>query len=102
MRVLNLWPQCALVLAHMATVARLFDLLEGKELSSLTNTLHLVRPPSLQAPPAKRSGGVRDGPPPPDPASVNWAGARVPSGKSGSWGGHASSAGFAAPSPQTC
>jgi len=97
MALLNLRPQYGLVLAHMANIAKLFVLLDSKELNSLNSTLFLVRPPCLQAPPAKRSGGVGEqlhfstsessgaivnhctG-------SVYWN--RVPTSKSGSWGGH--------------
>ncbi|KAI6201321.1 hypothetical protein M3Y96_00829300 [Aphelenchoides besseyi] len=93
MSVLNLRPQCGLVLAHMAAIAKLFMLLDSKELNSLNNTLYLVRPPCLQAPPAKKSGGVgeqfgfsnSDAYANYTTGSVHWS--RGPTSKSGSWGG---------------
>jgi len=96
MAVLNLRPQYGLVLAHLAAIAKQFVLLDSKELNSLTNTLCLVRPPCLQAPPAKRSGGVGDQFSFSDSSavathnmeSVHWS--RVPTSKSGSWGGQSS------------
>ncbi|CAD5217679.1 unnamed protein product [Bursaphelenchus okinawaensis] len=82
MHALNLRPQTALVLAHMASIAKLYNLLDQKEMTSLTNTLHLVRPLCLQAPPAKKSGGVVEN------FSQDDGWSRVPTSKSGSWGGH--------------
>lgn len=94
MAILNLRPQYGLVLAHLAAIAKQFVLLDSKELNSLNNTLCLVRPPCLQAPPAKRSGcvdqfGFSDSNATANHTigSVNWS--RVPS-KSGSWGGQSS------------
>lgn len=95
MATLNLRPQYGLVLAHLAAIAKLFTLLDSKEMNSLTSTLCLVRPPCLQAPPAKRlqsSPDKRDDQFTTDSnatvsystSSVHWT--RVPS-KSGSWGG---------------
>lgn len=56
MAILNLRPQYGLVLAHLASISKIYMLLDSKELNSLTNTLSLVRPSCLQAPPAKRFG----------------------------------------------
>ena len=101
MALLNLRPQCGLILAHLTAISKLFALLDAKELASLISTLSLVRPPCLQAPPAKRSGGVGEnfgliggvemaiGDAPIVAATTaadypTWSA----SAKSGSWGGH--------------
>lgn len=96
MAILNLRPQYGLVLAHLAAISKLFMLLDSKELNSLINTLSLVRPSCLQAPPAKKFGGVGEqfsfadssAAVNPNSNSVNWT--RVTS-KSGSWGGQSQS-----------
>jgi hypothetical protein len=41
---LNLRPQFGLVLAHLLQLAKMYDLMEEKELNSLQNTLILARP----------------------------------------------------------
>jgi len=96
MLILNLRPQYGLVLAHLGAIAKLFMLLDSKEFNSLTNTLSLVRPSCLQAPPPKRFGGMGEqlgfsdssANVNPNTNSVNWT--RVTS-KSGSWGGQSQS-----------
>lgn len=96
---LNLRPQYGLVLAHLAAVAKQYVLLDSKEMNSLTNTLCLVRPPCLQAPPAKRSGGVGEQLGFSTESNVtanyttnsaNWSKMQV--SKSGSWGGQSTTA----------
>ncbi|KAH7684417.1 Mob1/phocein family protein [Aphelenchoides avenae] len=72
----------------MQRVAKAFTLLDSKELATLTNTLHLVRPPYLQAPPAKRSGGVGDASNAANDGQAMTRWSRVPASKSGSWGGY--------------
>jgi hypothetical protein len=97
---LNLRPQCSLVLAHITRIAKMFALLDSKELAILNNTVHLVRPPYLQEPPAKRGGGTVVNY---DVAEGNFSRWRVPASKSGSWGGHPTPTIFSCkPYSQTC
>lgn len=95
MAVLNLRPQCSIVLAHLHMVAKMYGLLDSKELSMLSHTLQLVRRvvhqdgESTRAKSGTASGGTRN--------------ARVPSSKSGSWGGHPTPAVLACkPYAHTC
>lgn len=88
LQILNLQPQCGLVIAHLTKIAKIFALLDTKEFAVLTKTLYLVRPPYVQEqPPAKRVGGVNDhGNGQSNDPSVRWS--KIPAAKSGSWGGH--------------
>jgi hypothetical protein len=59
MGVLNIRPQFGLVLAHLAKFAKMYELMDAKELASLNNTLQLVRPvavATLRQRSAKRQG----------------------------------------------
>jgi len=102
---LNLRPQFGLVLAHITRIAKIFTLMDSKELMLLTKTLGLVRPPYVSEPPAKRIGAsdehcssqIGTG----SNASSRWS--RVPASKSGSWGGNPNPTVFTCkPYAQTC
>uniref|UniRef100_A0A0M3HR72 MOB kinase activator-like 2 n=1 Tax=Ascaris lumbricoides TaxID=6252 RepID=A0A0M3HR72_ASCLU len=96
---LNLRAQCSLVLAHMHIIAKMYALLDSKELSALSHTLQLVRPVIVTQPCGAQgiySKGTGQG----NAASRC---SRVPSSKSGSWGGHPTPAVLACkPYAQTC
>ncbi|KHN83831.1 MOB kinase activator-like 2 [Toxocara canis] len=98
--VLNLRAQCSLVLAHMHIIAKMYALLDSKELSALSHTLQLVRPVIVLQPCGGQGRVYSTG-----MSSANAASrcSRVPSSKSGSWGGHPTPAVLACkPYAQTC
>ncbi|VDN56234.1 unnamed protein product [Dracunculus medinensis] len=69
---LNLRPQFSLVLAHMHSIAKIYGLMDSKELSIISRTLQVILS-------FLHSGGH---------SHSKWS--RMPSSKSGSWGGHPS------------
>lgn len=101
---LNLRPQFGLVLAHITKIAKIFTLMDSKELTLLTKTLGLVRPPYISEPPTKRIGACDEssqGQNGINSMALKWS--RVPASKSGSWGGHPTPTVFTCKSyAQTC
>ncbi|PAV78642.1 hypothetical protein WR25_12813 isoform B [Diploscapter pachys] len=98
---LELRPQCALVMVHMAKLSKHFQLLDPKDEQLLNSTVQQIRPafpsiyllPSENQTPSIVSSSVSsaDGP------------IRVPSSKSGSWGGHPTPVALTTkPYAQTC
>lgn len=100
---------CCLSQLKLFRVAKNYGLLEAKELTSLSNTLQLVRPSTNAPRPTKRQNSDHHDPsieknsqsmaaadsmtmmfaaPPPPAWSRQQHVARVPAMKSGSWGGH--------------
>ncbi|VDN06191.1 unnamed protein product [Thelazia callipaeda] len=79
---LNLRSQYSLVVAHLYSIARMYNLLESKELSALSHTLQLVRPRALYHRCGHQVSQVSGG------CNVFQL---YPSTKSGSWGGCPSS-----------
>ncbi|VDK44537.1 unnamed protein product [Anisakis simplex] len=100
---LNLRAQCSLVLAHMHIIAKMYTLIDSKELSALTHTLQLVRPVIIMH---HGGGQFAGGGYSSNIGSTNVSSrcsSRVPSSKSGSWGGHPTPAVLACkPYAQTC
>ncbi|KAK0397366.1 hypothetical protein QR680_002100 [Steinernema hermaphroditum] len=95
MAVLNLRPQVAVVLAHMLRIAKEYSLMEGKDLSTMSHTVNLVRNAQL-----RQNGGNASST---DSSSSSDRHTRVPSSKSGSWGGHPTPAMLMSkPVAQTC
>ena len=91
---LELRPQCALVLAHLSCLSKLFNLLDAKDQALVEETLTIVRPPlfTVQAPSEEKEEV---------PQQPRYS--RVPSSKSGSWGGHPTPAVLSCkPYAQTC
>ncbi|CAJ0570308.1 unnamed protein product, partial [Mesorhabditis spiculigera] len=98
MGVLDLRPQCAMVLAHMSQISKIFGLLEPKDQQLVNNTVQLIRPAYVPVMPlSTRSPSTLPlGAEPPRYS-------RVPSSKSGSWGGHPTTQVLSAkPYAQTC
>ncbi|VDK87965.1 unnamed protein product [Litomosoides sigmodontis] len=91
---LNLRSQYGLVIAHMYSIAKMYDLLESKELSALSHTLQLVRPAMVYHGCAHQVMQLNDG-----SNSVQ----QLPSSKSGSWGGYPTTTALVCkPYSQTC
>uniref|UniRef100_A0A1I7WLF3 Ras-GEF domain-containing protein n=1 Tax=Heterorhabditis bacteriophora TaxID=37862 RepID=A0A1I7WLF3_HETBA len=90
---LELRPQCALVMAHLARLSKTFALLDSKDQQLINNTVQSIRPLHIVA-----VGMLEDSTIPP---AQRWS--RVPSSKSGSWGGHPTPAVLSCkPYAQTC
>ncbi|KAM3726856.1 MOB kinase activator-like [Dirofilaria immitis] len=91
---LNLRSQYGLVVAHMYSIAKMYDLLESKELSALSHTLQLVRPATVYHGCGHQMMQLSDG--------SNGL-QQFPSSKSGSWGGYpTTTALMCKPYSQTC
>lgn len=91
---LNLRSQYGLVVAHMYSIAKMYDLLESKELSALSHTLQLVRPVMLYHGCGHQIAQVSNGSNGPQ---------QFPSSKSGSWGGYPTTTALMyKPYSQTC
>lgn len=52
---LNIRPQFSLMLLHLAKFAKMYELMDSKELSSLNNVVQLIRPPITEVQPRQRS-----------------------------------------------
>uniref|UniRef100_A0A0N5AEX5 Mob1/phocein family protein n=1 Tax=Syphacia muris TaxID=451379 RepID=A0A0N5AEX5_9BILA len=92
--VLNLRPQCSLVLGHLHMIAKLYGLLDSKDLTSLSHTTQLVSNFSQNGTASSNAAGIVGG---------TSRTCRLPSSKSGSWGGHPTPAVLAAkPYAHTC
>ncbi|VDM75547.1 unnamed protein product [Strongylus vulgaris] len=90
---LELRPQCALVMAHLAKLSKTFALLDSKDQQLINNMVQTIRPSNVASP------GRGDDPS--SGATQRWS--RVPSSKSGSWGGHPTPAVLTCkPYAQTC
>ncbi|CAB3400727.1 unnamed protein product [Caenorhabditis bovis] len=95
--ILQLRPQCAMVLAHISVMGRTFNLLDPKDQHNVDATVIMVRP-DVQVLSVPNSGEDGD-----HLTSENNRAVRVPSSKSGSWGGYPSPAILASkPYAQTC
>ncbi|KAL3981741.1 Mob1/phocein family protein [Acanthocheilonema viteae] len=91
---LNLRSQYGLVVAHMYSIAKMYDLLESKELSALSHTLQLVRPAVVYHGCGHQMAQLSDG--------SNGL-QQFPSSKSGSWGGYPTNTALVCnPYSQTC
>uniref|UniRef100_A0A1I7ZE57 MOB kinase activator-like 2 n=1 Tax=Steinernema glaseri TaxID=37863 RepID=A0A1I7ZE57_9BILA len=94
MAVLNLRPQVAAVLSHMLKIATIYSLMDAKHLAVVSHTVSLVRSAQM------RQNGLTDSM---DSSSSSDRHNRVPSSKSGSWGGHPTPVMLIAkPVAQTC
>ncbi|CAI2355875.1 unnamed protein product [Caenorhabditis sp. 36 PRJEB53466] len=82
---LQLRPQCAMVFAHIAELGRTFNLLDAKEQEQVDECVVEVRP---VLPVFSQANSMDDGDKPMDSERA----VRVPSSKSGSWGGYPSPA----------
>ncbi|VDD96529.1 unnamed protein product [Enterobius vermicularis] len=90
---LNLRPQCGLVLAHLHMIAKLYGLLDSKDLTSLSHTTQLVSSFCKNGIASVSQGYTN---------SISRT-TRIPSSKSGSWGGHPTPAVLACkPYANTC
>ncbi|WKY16304.1 hypothetical protein Q1695_001186 [Nippostrongylus brasiliensis] len=90
---LELRPQCALVMAHLSKLSKTFTLLDSKDQQLINNMVQTIRPSHVTS-----SGRGDDAS---GATSQRWS--RVPSSKSGSWGGHPTPAVLTSkPYAQTC
>ncbi|XGW32745.1 hypothetical protein V3C99_017348 [Haemonchus contortus] len=90
---LELRPQCALVMAHLSKLSKTFALLDSKDQQLINNMVQTIRPSHV---PSSGRGEDAGG-----ATSQRWS--RVPSSKSGSWGGHPTPAVLTCkPYAQTC
>ncbi|KJH41647.1 Mob1/phocein family protein [Dictyocaulus viviparus] len=90
---LELRPQCSLVMAHLAKLSKTFALLDIKDQQLINNLVQAIRPLNMisSSHGHDTSGGT----------SQRWS--RIPSSKSGSWGGHPTPSAFSCKSyAQTC
>ncbi|KAE9414666.1 hypothetical protein Angca_006768, partial [Angiostrongylus cantonensis] len=90
---LELRPQCALVMAHLAKLSKTFALLDPKDQQLISNMVQTIRPSNVIS---SCRGNDASG-----MTSQRWN--RVPSSKSGSWGGYPTPAVLTCkPYAQTC
>ncbi|KAJ1362393.1 hypothetical protein KIN20_021927 [Parelaphostrongylus tenuis] len=90
---LELRPQCALVMAHLAKLSKTFALLDSKDQQLINNMVQTIRPSNAVS--CCRGNDTSGA------TSQRWS--RVPSSKSGSWGGHPTPAMLSCkPYAQTC
>ncbi|KAK6033062.1 Mob1/phocein family protein [Teladorsagia circumcincta] len=90
---LELRPQCALVMAHLSKLSKTFALLDSKDQQLINNMVQTIRPSHI----ASSGCGDDTG----GATSQRWS--RIPSSKSGSWGGHPTPAVLTCkPYAQTC
>uniref|UniRef100_A0A0N4Z437 MOB kinase activator-like 2 n=1 Tax=Parastrongyloides trichosuri TaxID=131310 RepID=A0A0N4Z437_PARTI len=82
---LNLGSQCSMIFAHITCLAKEFNLLDSKDLSAIQHIVNLIRPMYIQNPLATRLSSVKNNQ---ENVSDNSCSTRVPTSKSGSWGGY--------------
>uniref|UniRef100_A0AC35TYE7 MOB kinase activator-like 2 n=1 Tax=Rhabditophanes sp. KR3021 TaxID=114890 RepID=A0AC35TYE7_9BILA len=85
---LNLRSQCSMLLAHILTIGKEFGLLDSKDLVSIHHIVNLIRPYYIQNPAGTNlSPSIHNNQ---ENSHGSCSSSRVPTSKSGSWGGYPS------------
>uniref|UniRef100_A0AAF5DLB1 EB domain-containing protein n=1 Tax=Strongyloides stercoralis TaxID=6248 RepID=A0AAF5DLB1_STRER len=82
---LNLGSQCSIIFAHITFLAREFNLLDNNDLSAIQHIVNLIRPMYIQNPLKSRLSSSKNNQ---ENVPETSCSTRVPSSKSGSWGGY--------------